>query len=125
MGDRSITFPLVSRLSPEVERRRRLVTRTLPLALIAVIAFVVGAAMGAPGSPQKEAASRFAEAWASGDFAAMYEELNESSQAAVSLKDFTAAYREAEQVATLKSLDTGLRPGPDLARRQDAWCRCR
>jgi peptidoglycan glycosyltransferase len=97
----------VSRLSPEVERRRRLVTRTLPLALIAVIAFVVGAALGAPGSPQKEAASRFAESWANGDFAAMYEELNESSRAAVSLKDFAAAYKEAEQVATLKSLEPG------------------
>jgi hypothetical protein len=43
----------VNGLSPEVERRRRLVTRTLPLGVIAVVAFVVGAAMGAPGSPEK------------------------------------------------------------------------
>ena len=89
----------MSQLSPEVERRRRLVTRTLPLALIAVVAFVVGAAMGAPGSPEKEAANRFAESWARGDFAAMYEELNSASQAAIGLKEFTAAYREAEQIA--------------------------
>ncbi len=94
-------------MSPEAERRRRLVTRTLPLALIAVIAFVVGAAMGAPGSPQKEAASRYAEAWSKGNFAAMYEELNESSRAAIDEKEFTAAYREAEEVATIKSLDPG------------------
>ena len=33
-------------LPPEVERRRRLVTRTLPLAIIAVVAFVVGAVHG-------------------------------------------------------------------------------
>jgi cell division protein FtsI/penicillin-binding protein 2 len=63
--------------------------------------------MGAPGSPEKEAANRFAEDWAKGDFAAMYEELNESSRAAIKLKEFTAAYKEAAEVATLKSLDPG------------------
>ncbi len=84
-----------------------MVTRTLPLALIAVIAFVVGAATGAPGSPQKEAASRFAEDWAAGNLTAMYGELNESSQAAIDLQEFTAAYKEAEEISTLKSLDPG------------------
>jgi peptidoglycan glycosyltransferase len=97
----------VSELSPEVERRRRLVSRTLPLALIAVIAFVVGAAMGAPGSPQKEAANRYAEAWALGDFAAMYQELNSSSQAAIGVKEFAAAYKEAAEIATIKTLAPG------------------
>jgi cell division protein FtsI/penicillin-binding protein 2 len=87
-----------------VERRRRLVTRTLPLALVAVVAFVVGAAMGAPGSPEKEAADRFAHAWEQGEFAAMYGELNASSQAQVGLREFTSAYGEAAQVATLTSL---------------------
>ena len=38
----------VNSLPPEVERRRRLVTRTLPLAIIAVVAFVVGAVHGRP-----------------------------------------------------------------------------
>lgn len=89
-----------------------MVTRTLPLALIAVIAFVVGAAMGAPGSPQKEAADRYAEDWAKGDFAAMYEELNESSRAAIDVKEFAAAYREAAEIATLKSLDPGSAQDP-------------
>jgi cell division protein FtsI/penicillin-binding protein 2 len=63
--------------------------------------------MGAPGSPAKEAANRFAEDWAKGDFAAMYEELNESSRATIKLKEFTAAYKEAAEIATLKSLDPG------------------
>jgi penicillin-binding protein A len=94
-------------MSPEVERRRRLVTRTLPLAIIAVIAFVVGAATGAPGSPEKEAANRFAQDWAAGNFAAMYGELNPASKAATSVNDFATAYKEAEQVATLKSLQPG------------------
>jgi hypothetical protein len=106
-GDGSITVAAVSRTSPDVERRRRLLTRTVPLALIAVIAFVVGAAVGAPGSPQKEAAGRFAADWASGNFAGMYGELNPTSRAAVSVEEFTAAYREAAQVATLKTLDPG------------------
>ncbi|MBA3866244.1 MAG: hypothetical protein H0X42_07850 [Solirubrobacterales bacterium] len=97
----------MSRLSPEVERRRRFATRTLPLALIAVVAFVVGAAVGTPGSPQKDAANAFARAWASKNFAAMYAELNDASRAAVSLAEFTAAYREAEQVATMEALRPG------------------
>lgn len=98
-----------------MERRRRLITRTLPLAAIAIVAFVVGAAMGAPGSPQKEAADRFTAAWAKNNFAAMYAELNEGSKAAVSLGEFADAYREAEQVSTLRSLEPGSAHDPESA----------
>jgi Penicillin binding protein transpeptidase domain/NTF2-like N-terminal transpeptidase domain/Penicillin-binding Protein dimerisation domain len=91
--------------SPEVERRRRLVTRALPLIVVAVVAFVVGAKAGTPGSPEKEAAQRFAAAWAQKDFAAMYAELSEASRRAVSETDFAAAYREAAEVATLRTLE--------------------
>jgi cell division protein FtsI/penicillin-binding protein 2 len=94
-------------LSPEVERRRRLVTRTLPLAVIAVVAFVWGAAAGAPGSPEKEAADRFASAWEGGHFASMYEELNPASQARIGVNDFVLAYREAEELATVRALEPG------------------
>jgi cell division protein FtsI/penicillin-binding protein 2 len=94
-------------MSPELERRRRLVTRTVPLAIIAIVAFVIGAAAGAPGSPEKEAAGRFAEAWAVGNFAAMYKELNPASKAAIDINGFALAYREAAQVATLRSLEPG------------------
>jgi penicillin-binding protein A len=104
---RSTTFRPVSQLSPEVERRRRLVTRTLPLGLIAVVAFAFGAAAGTPGSPEKDAANRFAQAWAARDFAAMYRELNPSSRSSIDAADFAAAYREAEEVATVRSLDPG------------------
>jgi hypothetical protein len=107
VGVRSITFRSVSELSPEVERRRRLITRTAPLALIAVVAFVFGALAGTPGSPERDAANRFAQAWASRDFAAMYRELNPASRAAVKAADFATAYREAEEVATVRSLDPG------------------
>jgi len=97
----------VSQFPSEVERRRRLVTRTLPLAVIAIVAFAVGAHTGAPGSPEKEAAERFAEAWAADEFAAMHRELNPASQAATTVNDLAAAYREAEMVATLRALDPG------------------
>jgi hypothetical protein len=95
----------VKGLPPEVERRRRLVTRTLPLILIAIVAFVFGAIAGAPGSPGKEAAKRFTEAWAAGNFAAMYRELNPASKRAISPADFADAYRNAEGVATMRSLE--------------------
>jgi penicillin-binding protein A len=102
----------VSGLSPEVERRRRLVTRTLPLGLIAVVAFVLGAAAGAPGSPEKDAAERFASAWAARDFTAMYRELNPASRAAIDRAAFAAAYREAEETATARALDPGSATDP-------------
>jgi penicillin-binding protein A len=95
----------VKSLPPEVERRRRLITRTLPLAIIAFVAFVVGVVHGAPGSPEKDAAKRFTEAWEANDFGAMYRELNPASRATTSINDFVIAYRDAEGVATLRSLD--------------------
>jgi cell division protein FtsI/penicillin-binding protein 2 len=94
----------VSSQSPEAERRRRLLTRALPLGAVAIVAFVVGAAMGAPGSPEKAAAQRFAEAWQAKNFPAMYAELNDASRARLTPKQFAAAYREARDVATMRGL---------------------
>jgi penicillin-binding protein A len=111
-GERCINFRSVSGLSPEVQRRRRLVTRTLPLVLIAIVAFVLGAAAGAPGSPEKNAASRFAAAWAERDFGAMYRELNQASRAEIDRAGFAAVYREAEEEATARSLDPGSAADP-------------
>jgi len=76
----------------------------MPLGAVALVAFVVGAATGAPGSPEKTAANRFAEAWQAKDFEAMYAELNDSSRAAVSPEQFAADYREARDIATTRSL---------------------
>jgi peptidoglycan glycosyltransferase len=79
----------------------------VPLALVALVAFVVGITAGSPGSPEKDAAGRFAEAWAAKSFKAMYAELNDASRARVSLKEFEAAYREAQQTATIRGIDSG------------------
>ncbi len=92
-------------LPPEVQRRRRLVTRALPLIVIAAIAFALGASAGSPGSPEKEAAERFSQAWARKDFATMYQELNEASRHAVGEDEFAQAYRDAAEVATLRTLE--------------------
>jgi cell division protein FtsI/penicillin-binding protein 2 len=97
----------VNRKTREAERRRRLLTRTLPLALVAVVAFVAGAAVGAPGSPSKDAANRFAAAWAAHDYEAMYRQLNDSSRASVSRRAFAKAYREAQLIATERGLLAG------------------
>jgi cell division protein FtsI/penicillin-binding protein 2 len=76
----------------------------MPLGAVAVVAFVVGAATGAPGSPEKAAADRFAEAWEAKNFRAMYAELNDESKARVSLQEFTADYRETRDIATMRGL---------------------
>jgi penicillin-binding protein A len=68
--------------------------------MVAVVAFVVGAAMGVPGSPDKDAANHFAEAWQHKNFAAMYAELNDASKQSISAKQFAADYHEAQQIAT-------------------------
>jgi penicillin-binding protein A len=90
---------------PEVERRRRLITRALPFALIAFVAFVLGAVVGSSDSPEKDAAERFTQAWERGEFAAMYRELNPGSQRKIGLDDFVVAYREAAKIATARSLE--------------------
>lgn len=97
----------MSSFATEAERRRRLITRTLPLAVVALIAFVIGVATGAPGSPEQDAADRFARAWEKKDFKAMYAELNEASRAGVSRGEFEAAYRDTQEVATTRALDAG------------------
>ncbi len=97
----------MNRYTTEAERRRRLFTRALPLAAIALVAFLIGTCAGSGGSPEKDAAGRFADAWARKDFKSMYTELNEASQGRVSRKEFEAAYREAEETATARELDAG------------------
>ncbi|HET7510572.1 MAG TPA: penicillin-binding transpeptidase domain-containing protein [Solirubrobacterales bacterium] len=102
----------MSTLPSEGERRRRLLTRTLPLAAVALVAFIVGITAGSSGSPEKDAAKHFANAWAAKDFKAMYEELNDASRARVARKEFEAAYREAEETATVRGVDAGSAGNP-------------
>jgi len=95
----------MNRSRDEAERRRRLLTRAVPLGLIALVSFIVGANAGAPGNPEKDAAERFVDAWAQREFAAMYRELSPASRRAIELNDFVVAYRDAGDIATMRSLD--------------------
>jgi len=96
----------------EAGRRRRLLTRTLPLVLAAVVSFVAGAATGADEPPEPAAAERFIEAWAGQDFAAMHAELTPRVAARVPVGDLAAAYLAAQETATLRSIDPGEPSGP-------------
>jgi penicillin-binding protein A len=95
----------VNNLPSEVERRRRLLTRALPLAVLASASFIAGAATGIPPTPEKDAAKRFTEAWARGDFDGMRAELNPASRKAVSKSEFVDDYMKAQETATLRSVD--------------------
>jgi len=90
-----------------VERRRRIITRALPLALLAIASFVVGAATGVRTPPEKASAERFAEAWARQDFGAMQAELNPASRHAYPVKRLRNAYLDAEETATARTFDPG------------------
>ena len=102
----------MNRPPSEAERRRRLATRALPLAVVATVAFIAGASTGSRPSPAKEAAERYVEAWAKQDFAALRAELNPESQRRVSLDDLTTAYQQAQETATLRSIDPGSASDP-------------
>ncbi|MFL5874086.1 MAG: penicillin-binding transpeptidase domain-containing protein [Solirubrobacterales bacterium] len=93
--------------STEAERRRRLLTRAAPLAAVALLAFIFGVVKGSPGSPEKDAANRFVAAWEARNYKGMYGELNEASRQQVDRKAFEAAYREAEQTATARTIEAG------------------
>jgi len=94
-------------MSQDVERRRRIVTRALPLALVALVAFVWGASSAGSDSPEKEIAERFAGAWERRDFEAMYSQLDPASRRVVSEEALAAAYREAAETSTLRELELG------------------
>jgi len=93
----------------DVERRRRLVRRGLPLlagagVLVLAIGLVAG---GGPGAAERATATRFATAWAHGDYARMYALLDGPARARISFQAFAAAYRDAAATATLRSLLLG------------------
>jgi hypothetical protein len=76
------------------------------LIVLAAVAFVVGAVVGAghsSPSPAPGTAARFAAAWTKGDYASMYSELAPASRRTVSPSEFAQAYREALMTATAAS----------------------
>ena len=94
----------MSPISPEAERRRRLLTRALPIALLAVAAFIAGAVAGGDGA-ELSAARRFAQGWERQDFAAMYGEISPKAAKRYSLAEFTDDYGKAQETATVAQGD--------------------
>ena len=84
------------------ERRRRRLTRTLPLAALALVAFLAG--MLAGGEPEAPGAERFLNAWEADDVEAMHAELTPDAQEKHPLGRFRAAYAEAVETATIATL---------------------
>jgi len=70
--------------------------------VVALLAFIVGAIVGAPGgsSPALTLADGFVRAWTRGDYAAMYADLDGPSRRALSADEFAAQLREALTTAT-------------------------
>jgi peptidoglycan glycosyltransferase len=80
-------------------------TRALPLVLVAVVAFVVGMAIGS--RHDTSAAERFADAWRKQDFAAMHHELAADAAKRYPLADFEAIYRKAQTAITSQTVVPG------------------
>lgn len=103
---------------PLSERQRRLRQRALPLAIVALAAFVYGA-ISAAGSAEQDMAKRFVDAWAKQDFAAMHEELSPSAQEKYGVNDLASQYLEAQQASTAVAIAPGDADEPTSANGTD------
>jgi peptidoglycan glycosyltransferase len=96
----------LSPITPEAMRRRRLFTRALPLALLALAAFVAGAIAAADDSGLP-IVQRFADEWEQRDFADMHAQISPAAAKRYPLSEFRDAYEQAEQAATVREIATG------------------
>lgn len=82
------------------------VRRARPVIALALVAFAIGAIVGANGgaSASDALAERFVEAWSRADYAAMYEDVDAGTKHALTADGFAAAYGEAMRTATATSL---------------------
>ena len=96
-------------------RRRRLLTRTLPLAGVAVLAFAAGIVTATgPGRAERRLVTNYVGAWARRDFTQMYNLLDPASKRGLSEPAFRAAFAAAAGTATLAAvvpLHVGSRQG--------------
>jgi peptidoglycan glycosyltransferase len=109
----------LSTSAPGGERRRRLLSRAAPLAVLAVISFIAGFLLGG-GSPELDAGERFADAWQERDYAAMHAELGPEAAREYPLERFQELYEAAAETATLASLEADDAEGPNEVGGTDA-----
>jgi peptidoglycan glycosyltransferase len=91
------------------ERRRRLTHRALPaLGGLALVAGGAGMVVGSQAQSSSErTAGEFAEAWERGDYAAMYDMLDDASREVHTRQEFETAYRRAAATATSTAVTAG------------------
>jgi peptidoglycan glycosyltransferase len=95
-------------VSTNKRRRRRLVTRAVPITVLAVAAFVAGvmSATG-PGRAERAFVTGYVNAWVRHDYARMYKDLDPASRRRLTEGTFAAAYDSAANTATMISLTRG------------------
>jgi len=88
------------------ENRHLRLQRARPVIALAGVAFAIGAIVGAnhAGSKAHDLAARFVAAWAGGDYASMYPEIDAASRRTESADEFASAYRDALRTATVSSV---------------------
>jgi peptidoglycan glycosyltransferase len=97
---------------PLTESRSRRLRRALPVVGLAGVSFAIGAIVGAnrTSSPERALAVQFVTAWARGDYATMYSDIDPASQRTTSAGEFAGAYEEALRTATAVRLQLSGRP---------------
>ena len=85
--------------------------RAIPLAVISAGAFGAGVIVST-GSDERDAVTRFGEAWARGDFAAMHAKLTPAAQGEYPLEELERRYADAEEIATAEGVTVGETRGP-------------
>jgi penicillin-binding protein A len=93
---------------PGQDKRRRLLTRAAPLALIAAAAFGAGIVTATgPGRAERRLVTNYVTAWARGDYTRMYRLLDTTSRDRISEAQFADEYRIAAGTATLEAIIPG------------------
>src|SRR4051794_3552311 len=96
------------RPAPPSSRRSRQQRRALPAVALALLAFVVGAVVGAGHvSSEQKTVEAFAHAWQKGDYAMMRTKLTAAQQGRIDAGELSATYREAAETATARSFTIG------------------
>jgi peptidoglycan glycosyltransferase len=95
----------------EVEQARRRRNRLLPLAVVALGAFIFGVMAGA-GNADKEAVQDFISAWTKQDFKTMHDKLSGDAQSKYPFETLASDYLNAQQTATATAIDPGSVDGP-------------
>jgi hypothetical protein len=88
------------------ENNNQRLRRAVPVLALAVVAFAVGAVVGAGRgtSPASRLAVQFVSAWTHGDYRAMYADIDAASQQRTTPSRFAAGFQEALRTATATQL---------------------